>query len=223
MDLNNMVNQALTNIHSEGLVEKIVRNKLEKTIESIIDDIFSSYGDFGKQLKEHVKQHFSINLGVLDLPSYNTLIAQVIKEKLDEITHIQGVEKLKEQMDRMLVDVKPEYKLSELINGWKKSENEDDEYDDSDEFSLHIDKDYSTWIHLDPEPDKGKYQCKYGMLIRDDGTLFCLKIDDREIKSKDMMYGLHGIAEDLFKIYAHGSKLVIDEDEINLYYENSEY
>lgn len=120
MDLNNMVNQALTNIHSEGLVEKIVRNKLEKTIESIIDDIFSSYGDFGKQLKEHVKQHFSINLGVLDLPSYNTLIAQVIKEKLDEITHIQGVEKLKEQMDRMLADVKPEYKLSELINSWKK-------------------------------------------------------------------------------------------------------
>lgn len=217
MNLNTMVNDALANIHSEGIVENIVRKKIEKTIESIIDDIFSSYGDFGKQLKEQIKQHLSVNLGALDLPTYNTLVAKVIKEKLDEITHIQGVEKLKLEMDKMLADVKPEYKLSELIEKWKEVENEYQEYEG--EFSLHIDSKYSsTWIHLDPEPGKDMYECKYGMLVRDDSTLFCLKVDDREINSKSIMNGLHGVGEDLFKIYAHGSKLIIDEDYIDLYY-----
>ncbi|PZT51988.1 hypothetical protein [Paenibacillus silvae] len=221
MNLNNMVNDAMQSIKEEGIVEQIVRKKIEKTLESIVDDVFSSYSEFGKSLKEAVKENLNVDISRLDLPSYNTLVLQVVKEKLDVITHTQGVEKLKHQMDELLADVKPEYKLSELIEKWKESESEYEERD-GEEFSLHIgDSSYSsTWVHLDPEPDTEKYQCRYAMLVRDDATVSCLKIDDKEINAKKIMYGLDGPGKDLFKIYAHGSKLLIDKDQVDLYYGN---
>lgn len=218
MDLSKLVNEALENIHQEGLVATIVRKKLEKTIESVVDDVLGSYGDFGKSLKEQVKSLLGINLSKIDIPSYNTLVLQIVKEKLDQVTHTMGTEKIKAQMDELLADVKSEYKLSELITKWKEEANEDHDHDGKD-FSLHIEKSYtSTWVHLDPEPRKTKHQCEYAALVKDDGTLFCIRVGDRELKTKTMLWGLNGPGEDLFKIYAHGSKLIIDEDEIDLEY-----
>ncbi|SFB62720.1 hypothetical protein SAMN05216312_12248 [Cohnella sp. OV330] len=220
MDLNKLANAALEQIHNDGTFAQIVRKHVEKTVESTVSDVLGSYSDFAKSLKTQLKELFAVNLDKLGIPSYNTLVLKAVKEKLDQVTHIQGTERIKEEMDRLLADVKPEYKLSELINKWKADANEDREHD-GENFSYHNDgTSYSsTWIHFDPEPGKDKYECDYKVLVREDGTLSALRIGDEEIKTKTIMWGLHGIGNDLFKIYAHGSRLIIDENRIDTYYD----
>lgn len=221
MDLNKMANAALEQLHSDGTFAQIVRKHVEKTVESTVSDALGSYSDFAKHLKIQLKALVAVNLDKLDIPSYNTLVLQAVKEKLDQATHIKGTELIKKEMDRILADVKPEYKLSELINEWKKDANEDREHD-GERFSYYKDEKYSSliWLYFDPEPGTKQQDCEYKVLVDEHGKLRALKIGDEDIKTKTIMWGLHGIGNDLFKIYAHGSRLVIDDNRIDTYYDD---
>jgi BMFP domain-containing protein YqiC len=219
MNLNKMVNDALQEIQSSGAVETMVKTRLEKTIKDIVDEVFGEYHDFGKSLKEHVKTALKIDFTNLDLPEYNTLVAHTVREKLNELTYSLGVEKMKAQLDSMLADVKPEYKLSEILTDWMKEKNEDGDKDEE-EITLIIEtsKYGSRWISIDEDSGKSEYSCNIRMLVSDEGQLRVLKIGDKEITSKTIMWGLHDLEGTLFTIYAHGSKLTIDEEEIETSY-----
>ncbi|MFC0331695.1 hypothetical protein ACFOLF_12335 [Paenibacillus sepulcri] len=223
LDLGRLVEVAMIDIKKSGLVQKAVRGRLEATIKDVIDDVFKSYGDFGKELKEHVKSSLNVNFNKLDLPEYNTLVAHTVKEKLNELTYSLGVEKLKTQMDTLLADIKPEYKLSEIIEEWLKEQNDDGDKDDEYCTVIVETKSYgSQWIYIDEEADKEKYECNIKMLVRHpEGTISNLKIGNMDINAKSIMWGLHDIEGKLFTIYAHGSKLIVDEDDVETGYPNS--
>jgi len=163
MNLNQMVSESLKNIEEEGFVQATVEKKMKQTMESIIDDIFSSWSSFGKNLKEHIQQELKVNLDELKLEAYNHMILNVVKEKMDEAIHVQGTEKIKKQLDDLLSDNKTEYKLSEIIERMK-----DDVMDwDSDEYydkqiSLHVEKgSVLSFVYFDKEEYKEKYKEKY--------------------------------------------------------------
>lgn len=222
MDLNKMAVDALQQIQSSGLVAEMVKARLEKTIKEIVEETLREYSDFGKSLKEYVKSALNVDPRNLDLPEYNTLVAHTVREKLNELTYSLGVEKLKAQLDSMLADVKPEYKLSEILADWMKEKNEHGDKDEEEITLLIGDSKYSSrWISIDEESGKSEYSCDIRMLIREDNTIAILKIGDKELTSKTIMWGLHDIEATLFKVYAHGSKLIIDEDEIETSYPNS--
>lgn len=100
IELNKIMNETLTGLENEGYVEKIVRQQLEKTIKDIINDTFREYSDFGKQLEEYIKNNININFDKLGIEEYNMLILTVLKEHLDKIITIQGVEKMKETAEK---------------------------------------------------------------------------------------------------------------------------
>lgn len=115
INLNKIVNDSMKQIENEGFVEKIVKEQLEKTIKDIVSDTFRSWSNFGENLKKHIEGNLNVNLENLNIDGYNTLVLAAVQEKLDLATKIQGVEKIKQAMDKMLKNVKTEYKLSELI------------------------------------------------------------------------------------------------------------
>lgn len=213
IDLNKIVNDSMEQIESEGFVEKVVKEKLEKTIKDIVDDTFRSYSDFGKNLEKHIQENLNVNLGNLNIDGYNTLVLAVVQEKLDLAIKVQGVEKIKSAMDEMLKDVKKEYKLSELIEKLKGEDyREEYEYDEDDQVTLIIDKSYSlTYISLDKKEDKSEYSCEYRLAVDKDGKIYSLKIEDKEIARNNIMAGFHGLGNTLFKIYASGAKIVLDQ------------
>ncbi|MCC5465564.1 hypothetical protein [Pelosinus baikalensis] len=219
MDLNKLVNESLAKIQQDGFVQKVVEKQLKSTIESIVDDLFRSYSDFGKNLKKEIESQLKINLNELNLAGYNVMVLNAVKEKLDEAVTIQGVEKIQQALDAMLGDVKKEYKLSELI---KKMKEESNEYGDhnGEEISFHIDSDRRilTFISFDEEDGQSEYECKYRLSVSKDGKVTSVKIGNKELKNSVIMGGLYGLDETLFKIYASGAKLIIDEDDVNLEY-----
>ncbi|OME10426.1 hypothetical protein BSK47_30850, partial [Paenibacillus odorifer] len=83
IDMNLIINEKLAELQSEGYVEKIIKKQLESTIKDIVEDSLRSWSDFGKGLKEAVKNQLQINLEQLDIPSYNHVILDAIKAELE--------------------------------------------------------------------------------------------------------------------------------------------
>ena len=80
MELEKIIEQQFSEIVKSGFLENTIKEQLEKTITSIIDNCMRSYSDFEKEIEKQVKE--SLNLGnmKLDLPSYNQLILNWITE-----------------------------------------------------------------------------------------------------------------------------------------------
>lgn len=49
MDLNKMINDSLAKIEAEDYVESVIDKRVKEMIDSVVSDLFSSYGDFAKK------------------------------------------------------------------------------------------------------------------------------------------------------------------------------
>lgn len=163
-----------------------------------------------------------MNLKELDICSYNVMVINAINEHFQRELSEQGIERLKEQMNNLLCNAKAEYKLSELIQQMK---DEATEYDDSywgKEISYYCSNpdDPLIFIRFDPEAEVGEYRCEYQLCVNREGVVASIKIKDCKFNNHMIMGGLHGLRETLFKIYASGAKVIIDDHNVVLEYTN---
>jgi len=178
-----------------------------------------------------------VNFEELDLASYNALIMNAVKEKLDDAISTEGVNRINESIDGLLNSAKDEYKLSEIVKELSEEVDTDDiGYDEYHEMTMLINDSFSlsTIISLDLNPGKGEYDCKYRFWVSNDtGKISNIEIkEDRYSKKRDVnefdaraiLRGFRGLEETLFKMmYAHGSKITIDEDQCELEITNPDY
>jgi hypothetical protein len=222
MDLNKLVNESLVKIEQEGFVQRVVEKQLKGTIESIVNDLFRSYGDFGKNLEQEIKLNLSVDLKKLNLAGYNVMVLNAVQEELDKVVHTQGIEKIKESLANLLSEVPKEYKLSELIEEFKKDVLSDDSDYEGREISFHVDRRYSSkYVSFDRDDDKSEYRCQYRICVKEDGAAGRIEIDDKKFDNRVIMGGLDGFDKTLFKIYSTGSKIIIDDGAVNIEYEYS--
>jgi DNA-binding transcriptional ArsR family regulator len=223
MDLNKMVNDSLAKIEAEGYVEKVVEKRLKETIASIVDDLFRSYSDFGKELEKEVKAYLSVDLKKLNLTGYNVMVLNAVQEELDKVVHIQGVEKIKESLVKLLSNPPKEYKLSELIDEFKRDVLSDDSDYEGREISFHFKREYgSIYISFDRDDDKSEYRCQYRIWVEEDGSITTITINDKKFDNKVIMGGLWGFDKTLFKIYTSGTKIIMDDGDVDIEYGSSE-
>lgn len=235
MDLNKMVVESLAKLESEGKVQAIVEKHVESTVEDVVKDLFGNWSDFSKSLKETAKEALQINFNDLNLSSYNHLILQSIKDKLDDEVTNQGVAKIKDQIEGLLSDTKREYKLSELVKELTEEIEDLDKlgYEDYHEMTLHVDDSYgSHWIGLDSKSDVSEYSCKYRFLVNSAGRICTVTIQEDDFRGKRSITdfdvkavtkGLGGLGETLFKIYTSGALVIIDEGNCEIEVYNPEY
>ncbi|MDS1004962.1 hypothetical protein P9J83_15870 [Clostridium sporogenes] len=214
IDINKIVNDSLVKLEEEKFVEEVVQKRLEKTIIEIINDVFREWSDFGKNLKEHIEKNLNVDLSNLGIGGYNTLVLAAIKEQLDKTITVQGIEKIKKTTEEMLSDVKEEYQLSELIEKLK-GEFDAEEYAYDDKVALIIEEGGSGYkhIYLSEEDEGSKWNYDYQIHINEEGKPYSIKLKGNEIDRKKILGGLYGLDKLLFKIYAHGSKITLDQGE----------
>ncbi|OMF72512.1 hypothetical protein BK143_09600 [Paenibacillus peoriae] len=228
MNLNNLVNDAMQTIQKDGFVEDVIKKQLEVTIKKVVEEYFGSYGDFRKELEKQVKEQLQIDMNKLGISGYNLMVLNEVKSQLETAIHIQGVQKIKENMEKMLVGIKPEYKLSELVEAMKKDENEDHDKDGEEiGFMLERSDHGYTHIYIDPESDsrdswrseRSKYSYKYQLHLDNEGRVYNSKIDSHELsKNNEIMTSFYDFDKLMFQIFATGAKIVVDEDEVDTYY-----
>lgn len=228
IDLNKIVNDTLATLEKENYVENIVKARFEKTIKDIVDDVFREYSDFGKALKKHIEENLNVNLDKLELSGYNSLILAALKEKLDAVITVQGIEKVKEATEKMLSDVKREYKLSEIIEKIKEGINQDDvNYDDRMTLIIEPTSGGYCHIYIDEEEKDYKYSCDYQINIDKEGKPYSITLRDETLDTRKILGGLYGADALLFKIYGAGSKIVLDHgtdpEDYDLYLSDEDY
>jgi hypothetical protein len=165
----------------------IIDDVLEKLFKNAIESELSPYGDFGRAVKEAVKEALPANIQeVISLPKYNQLIADSLQQQWIS----SGVEQnFVDKATKMLNDIInehpiPEYiYLSDLLEAFVEEYAEEAMENDWDFPDIRINEsdynhDYIS-IYFDKEPKKSSL----GFEERLDNYLGCRRLDEK-IKGK---------------------------------------
>jgi hypothetical protein len=226
MDLNKIVNDTMQELSESGYVQERVEQHLKKTVDDVIKDCLDSWSKFGKGLKAQVQEQMQFNLDKLDIPSYNHVIMNTIREELERNVYQEGVANIQKQIQEILGTAKEEYKLSELVKEMVEQDCKDLDdlgYEEYKYITVNVEQKYgSTYIYLDPEDEHvSSYRCKYKIVLNEDGTVWYTEIGDRKFDNKFIMGALYGFDAILFKLFTRKSKVIIDDYETS--FTNPEY
>lgn len=223
MDIQIVVQQQLEKIINEGKLEAIVRAKVEKTVEEVVQDMVRSYSDFGKGLKEEINKAFKIDFEQISAVDYNHIVVTIVKEQLDKRLLESVKEPIVAEIDGYLgVLEKKEWKLSELVDEFKKHERSDDR--DNERMTLHVNKSNygSTHVYIDKDSGKQSYDCEYQFSITTKtGIPYTFRSGKYHPHNGDLRIDtLHGSFEKLlFRLYAQHAIITIDECDTDYYYD----
>ncbi|MBU2708955.1 hypothetical protein KCM76_23370 [Zooshikella marina] len=222
-EMETAVVNAFNNLADTGVINEIITSSVERCVKSIIEDCLRPYSDFGDHLKETIKNTLNINIENLCLGGYNDFILKVIKAKLDATVFEEGRKQIESNLEELLAPAPKEIKFSELIEDFKKFAI-DKEVELDDRITLNICKLSSlSFIYFDEESGKSDYQCKFQITINEkDHTINSIEIDGDKYREKLFIGKLYDFERDLFQLYAAGTKLIPDFDEVDPYYPDRE-
>lgn len=218
MDLTVQIQETANKIIAEKM-PSIIENKVEKMLESIIEDTFRSYGDFAKAIKEKIQEELDISLIKFDLVDYNALVAQTIKNELNGVVEIESLEPIKKLVRSVTGRMeKKEMKLSEVIDHFMSLVAED-AYENSGEVSIHvIENAEQKWhtVSLDLEPNQSPEKCAIEFLIHSDQEIFIFRLKTTWQYNKSKINPvkatqLKAIEHYLYRLYSGQVKIEIDE------------
>lgn len=72
-DLQQVAEEKLQLIISNGTVDTIVEKRVTETVKSIVDDMFSNYSEFSKNIKEVLKEKMQVNFDNINIGTYNSM------------------------------------------------------------------------------------------------------------------------------------------------------
>ena len=216
MEIEKIIEQQFSEIVKSGFLENTIKEQLEKTITSIIDNCMSPYSNFEKEIEKQVKE--SLNLGnmKLDLPSYNQLILNWITEIINNTIISIGKDQIEKNLKKFFKPIeKSEYKISEIINIFKKDLQKQEKYgeitfirNESSMLDGYID------FYFDEEADEEKYSCSYSLRINKEG-LWDATINENDVK-KMKTHGLYDFDSFLFQLYAAHVKIIDDYENVEI-------
>jgi hypothetical protein len=233
IEIETAVADAARRMVEDGRLAKLVAENVEATVAKIVKDAVGQYSTFGKSLEEAVAASLRIDPGQLGLPAYNQTVLAVVKQTLDQQLELVGRDKIKKDLERLLgTDAPAEMKLSELVELYRREMQENLEGQSEGRITAAFGRDdYSRdlssfrWFYLHDgalKADRVPYESDIQMLFRSGGEIACARVKGVDPK-KDIMLGQAGrvgFEKTLFRLYAAGTKIIIDAEEFETRYDN---
>jgi len=222
-EIETAVTAAFTTMAASGALQKVIEENVVRAVSECVKNTLGSYSDFSKALNEHVKAALNVDFRELGLTGYNEIVLKIIKTKLADSINSVGVQRLEKEMGELLVDPPAEIKLSDLVEQFKESL---DRYDQRDNrITCDVNTAGSTGIcpgyahiYMDKESGKSRHGCGIQIDVTPTGEVFGLKISGTDIKNT-LFVGPHfGFERSLFQLYAGGTKILVDSDDVDDYY-----
>jgi hypothetical protein len=239
-DFSNAVNEAMGEMISDGTVENIIKKKLGKTVEDIIEDQLRSYSDFGKALKDKIHDELKVDLKDVTFTEYNKTILNLIEGILNNAVTGEAKKKFTEDLEELFKAPPTEIKLSEVIKMYIEEQDEEFDRDGAERIALIMENKRDKWIGigLNPKNTKSSYGRGAGEEItswHDCNLYISVLLDDENSGKLRFAYDrdglqplkymptcLSGTARLLYQLYCAGSKIVFDEgfdpDNYDIYY-----
>jgi hypothetical protein len=115
MNFEKTVNEAVSKMIEDGVIEKMINEKLESCIASALDSQFRTYSDFGKAIEKKVETSLALSLDRVDFPVINELMANQAKAVFEKLVNESLAEKMQGMFREMLdMNVKNEITWEDL-------------------------------------------------------------------------------------------------------------
>lgn len=216
-ELESAIVAAFSKMAETGAIQTIIEKKIEKTVEEILSEALRSYSEFGKGLTGIIKASLNVDLHQLGLVGYNDIILKIVRAKLDTSMEVFGKAQIEKDLEELLKSPPAVIKLSELVEQLKEKHCDGDFH----ECTCIVDWGNSDgWgrVYLDKDADKRKNDCEHSLAFTKEGEIYSFSIDGRDPSKKIFCGPFYGFERTLFQMYAAKTKLVIDKDEVDIYY-----
>ena len=223
MELNKVIQEQTNKLIVEKLPE-LVEVKVTKMVDDILSDIFRSYSDTAKQIKEKIEEQLDVSLVQFELQDYNTMVSKAVASQLKKDIDLKPIK----EMVRSIVGktTEKQIKVSDLAERVKElAMNEEYGFESNYEgkISFHIEVNYKhkwTTINIDLEADKRPKECAIEILVSDrSGCIFSMRKSDFWQKSKEFspadMVSISALENMIFSLYNNQVVIVIDDEYVD--------
>lgn len=222
--LQEMLNTSLSDIFESGEVKEIVDTHVEKLVCDVVRNATRPYLDFAKDIEQKLAAHLRVDFEQVDFPAYNHLVTQVVHHALRKTLQNDAAEQLAKDLEVMLAGEAPrEISFSELVKQLKEWAREDCFEAEGETAVTALIEDARAphslrWVSLDPLPGREIHQCRFQLLIREDGTLAAAYLSGKDVEKGLFLGGLYGFERTIFQMYTAKTRLVIDTNEPDIYH-----
>ncbi len=219
MDINKEIQIATDKFIEEKLPE-MVAQKVTKMVDDILNDVFRSYSDVGKQIKEKIEKQLNVNLQEYDLVDYNHFVAKAINERLIGIINEGSIKPIMELVEGTVGFLeKKTIKLSEIHQMFIDSSMEENDQDAEGEISFHAVKNEEhgwTTVNVDTDANINAEDCALEFLINGErGTIFIFRAKSHWSKKGNLtpskVTQLSNLEHKIFRLYSARVKVEIDD------------
>lgn len=120
MNLEESIKDVIQTKLSDGTIEKIISEKLEKGIESAMDDLFRSYGDVGKVIKEKTTEVLIPAIENHDFSNNIVKLDTILTEIVNTTALVENKKLLENFKELMIEEDKKTITVSELFERYCK-------------------------------------------------------------------------------------------------------
>jgi len=227
MEIEKIVEKKFSEIIESGFIEEKIKKTLEKTISELIEESLKSWSDFGKGIKSSIEEALKIEKLDLELPEYNQLVSNWIIEMVNNTIITDSKKQIEENIKKFFKPLeKDEYKISEIIEEFKKTIMEDEDYCEGEITfiegeNLTLSCPSYIYFYFDEEPNKSKYSCDYSFGINEKGLWrMSIKGTDCDKMKHPTLFNFDSF---MFQLYASKVKIINDAGEVETCYSNSDY
>lgn len=206
-----------------GALEVAISKKVDSLIEDTANDVFRSYSDLGKALKEKMTKAIMPQIESLgDLPTYHDFVLNRLKVAAQGFYDSRLTEVLDKEFAEILAEVPEKITLSYIVESLVKEAQGDNEPDG--EITLIINDSGYSWskpggsltVYIDKEPGQSERDCAFYLhLSKDRETgkyeILSIKVDDKKPGEALAMGRLYSMEKILFNVYAMKGQIELDQ------------
>ena len=123
MDIQGLIQDEIGKMADSGEIEAEIRKKARQVITQSINEAFRSYGKISKQIEASVGDALNLDLGKIDLDSYNHTITQMVKrialEHLEDKAKIVITKRLEDLLSPAPKSITVQGLVDKCIEVWK--------------------------------------------------------------------------------------------------------
>lgn len=217
----------------EGALEKAITENVDRLINDAASDVFKSYGDVGKAIKEQMTKSLMPRLeSIDDLPNYSNFVTNRLKLAAQDFHDQKLAKVIDDELKEVFSEIPEEITLKWLVEKMLSHAQEYNE-DQEGEITLIIDVKDRSWggyisVYMDNESDKDKHQCDYDLhLSKEKDTnkysVLGLKVNGDKVGDRLTLGRMYGFDKVLMNIYAMKGFVSIDSldaDDYTTYWDN---
>lgn len=229
MELEKIIQEKLNLLIENGSVEALIEKQITSAVSNVLEDLFRSYGDIGKGLKEVLGEKLKISLEDLDIGPWSLMVNNVVERAINGTALEAAKERIQKDVHEVLwIMENKNWKLSEIVTKYL------DTLDESDtpEFEIQESSYGYTYIYIGKKKEKSKYDTysSYGPKKVEDGIMLHMDKENKVFSVSNRGKVLDPRVDKpnhwetfLMNLWANNCIIEIDESEARDVIETREY